>query len=150
MLNNAANLMAPRSGRILVFTHLFPTIGMGKMQARKIDSRVFGTDNEKALYVPQDPTYVNIGKFCLLNHIAIDLWVFNENSHDLATIAPVSNITGGTIYYYPLYDPIVNGSELHYALFRNLTRSYAYDSIMTLRLSNGLTLFDYCTGQGKV
>jgi len=31
MLNNAANLMAPRSGRILVFTHQFPTIGLGKM-----------------------------------------------------------------------------------------------------------------------
>jgi protein transport protein SEC24 len=76
--------------------------------------------------------------------------VFNDNTHDLATIAPVSNITGGTIYYYPQYDPIVNGGELHYGLFRNLTRTYAYDSIMTLRLSNGLTLFDYCTGQGKV
>jgi protein transport protein SEC24 len=68
----------------------------------------------------------------------------------LATIAPISNITGGTVYYYPHYDPVVNGGELHYALFRNLTRAYAYDSIMTLRLSNGMTLFDYCTGQGKI
>ena len=93
---------------------------------------------------------MNIGKFCLLNHISVDLFVFNEAQYDLVSIAPVSNITGGTIYHYPFYDPIINGGELHYALFRNLTRAYAYDSIMTLRLSNGLTLFDYCTGQGKL
>lgn len=42
-----------------------------------------------------------------------------------------------------------NGNEFHYALFRNLTRSYAFDCIMTLRLSNGLVLYDYYTGNGK-
>lgn len=145
MINNAANLMAPRSGRILVFTHTYPTIGLGKLLQKRFDPKIFGTDNEKTLYVP-DPAYVNIGKFCLVNHISIDLFVFNDNYYDLASIAPVSNITGGTIYHYPTYDPVINGGELHYALFRNLTRSYAFDSIMTLRLSNGLTLFDYCTG----
>jgi protein transport protein SEC24 len=79
----------------------------------------------------------------------VDLWVFND-SHDLCTVAPVVNITGGSLYHYPTYDPSVSGVELHYQLFRNLTRAYAFDSIMTLRLSNGLILFDYCTGQGKI
>ena len=119
---------------------------MGKMSARRVEPKIFGSDKEKELYVPQDQAYVNIAKFCLGNHISVDIWLFNEGHHDLATIAPLSNITGGTIYHYPLYDPVVNGGELHYALFRNLTRTYAYDSIMTLRLSNGLTLFDYGTG----
>lgn len=84
------------------------------------------------------------------NHISVDLWIFSEDMYDMATVSPLSNLTGGSIYYYPLYDPLVNGSELHYALFRNLTRSYAYDCIMTVRASSGLVLFDYYTGAGKV
>ena len=54
MINNAANLMAPRSGRILVFTHTFPTIGLGKLTSKRVDTKIFGSDNEKTLYVPQD------------------------------------------------------------------------------------------------
>jgi hypothetical protein len=51
-MNNAANLMAPRSGRILVFTHQFPTIGLGKIPVRKLEVKMFGSDAEKDLYVP--------------------------------------------------------------------------------------------------
>lgn len=65
-------------------------------------------------------------------------------------MAPVSNITGGTIYYFPHYNAVINGTELHYGLYRNLTRTYAYDCIMTVRASNGIILFDYYTGSGKV
>lgn len=124
---------------------------MGKYTARKqADPKVYGTDQEKILYQPQNSTFVDLGKFCLRNHISVDLWVFNDDHYDLATVAPLSNISGGSIYYYPLYDPIVNGSELHYALFRNLTRTYAYDCIMTVRASAGIVLFDYYTGAGRV
>ena len=80
----------------------------------------------------------------------MDLWLFNEQGHDLASISPIPTITFGSIYYYPNYDPIVNGEELHYALFRNLTRNVAFDCIMTLRLSTGLTLNEYITGAGKL
>lgn len=45
---------------------------------------------------------------------------------------------------------MINGTELHYALFRNLTRPCAYDAIMTVRCSNGIILYDYYTGSGKI
>jgi hypothetical protein len=44
VLNNAAHLMAPRSGRILVFANHIPNIGMGALKFRRWDSKVFGTD----------------------------------------------------------------------------------------------------------
>lgn len=80
----------------------------------------------------------------------MDLFVVNEDTFELATVSPISNITGGTIYYYPHYNQNINGTELHYALYRNLTRTYAYDLIMTVRTSPGIILFDYYTGSGKV
>jgi protein transport protein SEC24 len=80
----------------------------------------------------------------------VDLWLFNENQHDLASIAPIPTMTGGNIHYYPTYDPVVNGEEVHYALFRSLTRNIGYDCIMTLRLSSGLTLQEYVTGAGRI
>lgn len=50
MINNAVNLMAPRSGRVIVFTSTLPVIGMGKLSAKKVDPKLFGTDNEKQFY----------------------------------------------------------------------------------------------------
>ncbi len=122
---------------------------MGKLGLRKVDPKVFGNEQEKSYYIPQDQGYVNLSNFCIKNHISVDLWLFNENQHDLASVAPISTMTGGSIYFYPTYDPVVNGEELHYNLFRNLTRPIGFDCIMTLRLSSGLILQEYITGAGK-
>lgn len=58
-------------------------------------------------------------------------------------------MTGGTIYYHPNYDPNTDGERIHYELFRNLTRTYAYDCMMTLRTGTGIVLHDYYTQVGK-
>ena len=37
---------------------------------------------------------------------------------------------------------------MHYQIYRNLTRAYAYDGVMTLRTSEGIVLQSYITSSG--
>lgn len=43
-----------------------------------------------------------------------------------------------------------DGDAMHYALTRLMTRSTAYDCVMTCRFSEGLILSEFYTGRGKV
>ena len=43
-----------------------------------------------------------------------------------------------------------DGEKIHYTLFRTITRNTAYDCIMTMRTSQGITLQEYYTGAGKL
>ena len=52
VLTNAYNLIAPRTGRILYFGSQAPTSGIGKVTLRRIDQKLFGSDEEKTLYKP--------------------------------------------------------------------------------------------------
>ena len=42
---------------------------------------------------------------------------------DLATIAPISLLTGGDVLMYSPFDIMIHGEKLHYDIFRILTRN---------------------------
>ena len=44
VLTNAVQLMTPRSGRILYFGCSAPRYGIGKLPAKPVDQRSFGTE----------------------------------------------------------------------------------------------------------
>lgn len=102
--------------------------------------KVMNTDNEKTLYSSQSSVYTDLARSCLDAKIGIDMFVFNSDYFDLATVSALNTITGGSLYYYHEYNPDFDSEKLHYELFRNLTRQYGYDAIMTLRSSQGITL----------
>jgi len=108
-----------------------------------------GGDKERSLYVPQVEEYGEWAKNWLSKRISIDLFCFSPEYFDLATIGQVCNTTGGNIYYYPTYNGTYDGEKLHYDLSRNLTRTIAYDNIMTLRTSKGLAFLDYVLPNGR-
>ena len=77
------------------------------------------------------------------------MFVFCPDYCDLATVSQLCTETGGSLYYYPFYS-IYDAEKLHYELYRNITRQYFFDCVMTVRLSSGITLEDYYTPKGKV
>ena len=66
---------------------------------------MIGTDKEKTLYQSQSEDYKKLAKISLENRISIDLFVFNNDYYDLATIGSLVTTTGGSLYYYHGYDP---------------------------------------------
>lgn len=106
LLLSAGNCFAPKLGRIIVFASQMPTNGYAKLK-RRDDYKLMGTEKEKILYVPANDLYEKMGKNYLENRISLDLFIFNNQFMDLATLSPMCAITGGTLYYYPKYNGIL-------------------------------------------
>ena len=147
-VSNCGQMLKTQGGRALIFTTSGPTIGMGKLK-RRDDYKLYGTDKEKTLYVPQVDEYEQYAKTFLDTRVAIDLFVFSPEYFDFATIGVVSNLTGGNIYYYPHYNANFDGEKLHYDIARNLTRFCGYDAVMNVRASTGISFAEYITPIGR-
>ena len=76
-----------------------PSVGFGKLKKRD-DPKLTNTENEKQMYCPQGMIYTNLAKTCLEKRIGIDLFIFNPEFTDLATITSLTALTGGQLYYY--------------------------------------------------
>ncbi|KRX02234.1 Zinc finger, Sec23/Sec24-type [Pseudocohnilembus persalinus] len=148
IVKSVSESMNDSTGRIIVFSSQFPQNGYGKLSKRD-EVKLMNTDNEKQLYQPQGQQYAELAKQLLKSKIGVDMFIFAQ-SCDLATISLLTTMTGGSLYHYSDFDPNSDGERIHYDLFRNLTRVYAYDCMMTLRSSSGIVLHDYYTQQGKV
>ena len=79
-------------------------MGFGKLKKRD-ETKLMGTDKERTLYNIENNEYYKLGKYCLEQRISVDLFVFNNDYYDLSSIGYLSSITGGSIYYYPTFDP---------------------------------------------
>ena len=49
------------------------------------------------------------------------------------TLGYIVNFTGGSLYHYNKFNPLLDGEKLHYDLSRNLTRYTGVDAVMTVR-----------------
>ena len=148
-INNAISSLKSKLGRALVFTAHPPTIGFGKFKKRE-EASLAGTDKEKSLFAPQIDLFSKLGKECSSHGISVDLFAFNVEGFDLATLSETTRISGGNLFYFPSYIASQHSEKLHFDLARNLTRGYAFDCIMTMRSSQGLVLSEYHTSRGKV
>lgn len=61
----------------------------------------------------------------------------------MATLAPLTGITGGDLNFFPDFDCVQHGEKLYYQIFRILTRVSASDVMIKLRVSTGLTVTEY-------
>lgn len=147
-INNCGEMLKTQGGRALVFTTSGPTVGMAKLKKRD-DYKLIGTDKEKTLFTPQCEDYEQLAKTLLDTRVCIDLFVFSPEYFDFATIGVTANLTGGSIYYYPHYNPTYDGEKLHYDIARNLTRNCGYDAVMTVRTSTGVSFGEYITPSGR-
>lgn len=147
-LVNSCDLLAEDGGRVLMFGTQAPTTGLGAIK-RRDDFKVYGTDKERTLYVPQVEDYSEWAKQWLIKRISVDMFCFAPDYFDLATIGHICNTTGGNIHYYPAYNGTYDGERLHYDLSRNLTRAVAYDAAMTIRNSQGVSFLDYVLPSGR-
>lgn len=82
--------------------------------------------------------YSDLGRTCLVAKIGVDLFVFPSSYFDLATVSALTTWTGGTLYFYPYFNPSHDAEKLHYEIFRNITRVQGYGAVMTLRTGQGI------------
>ena len=138
----AKDLLDYSGGRVLIFVSTLGTIGKFPLRNRE-DSKLYQTDNEKAMYVPQHEQLYDLAKDACTAGVTFDFFVCSGKTYvDTASMYPLSSITGGDLHYWPGYGPR-ESERLHFTLVRTLTRNQAFQVLMRVRCGNGLTVDEY-------
>ncbi|KAI8824197.1 Sec23/Sec24 trunk domain-containing protein [Fimicolochytrium jonesii] len=131
-----------RGGKLSVFQTMLPTFGPGQLKSRE-DPKLFGTDKERTLFEPQEYFWTKLGQDCATNGVCIDMFLFPSAYIDVATIGGLSALTGGDLYLYPNFDDGRDGFKLVNDFKRSLTRTFGFDALLRIRVSNGLKVTEH-------
>lgn len=71
---------------MLVFQSTLPSLGIGRLRLRGDDPRVYGTDKEHTLRIPEDPFYKQMAAEFTKHQIAVDIFAFSEKYSDIASL----------------------------------------------------------------
>lgn len=78
---------------------------------------------------------------CSEGQIAVDLFVLSANYADIATISPISKVTGGSIFYYPASvkpGRLLARFECDFEYY--IQRSIGFEAVLRIRTTKGFSL----------
>ncbi|CAH8519158.1 unnamed protein product [Schistosoma rodhaini] len=166
-LQAALKLIGAVGGRITVFTTCLPTVGSGALSLREepcdrssVDVKHLG---------PSTDFYKTYALDCSHKQVGVDMFIFNSQYCDIATISGASRFSSGTVHHYPdfYYTPDEDEHMLHadgkinvtsddcnkqqksvcigVEQFRRdfdryLTRKLGFEAVMRIRCTQGLAI----------
>lgn len=71
---------------MLIFQNTLPSLGIGRLKLRGDDPRVYGTDKEHALRVPEDPFYKQMAAEFTKFQIGVNVYAFSDKYTDIASL----------------------------------------------------------------
>lgn len=142
-LKAAYMVMSQLGGKLLIFQNTMPSLGVGRLKLRGDDLRVYGTDKEHALRMPEDPFYKQMAADFTKYQIGVNVYVFSDKYTDIASIGTLAKYTGGQVYYYPSFQSVSHGDKLRHELARDLTRETAWEAVMRIRCGKGIRFTTY-------
>ncbi|GAB2300923.1 Protein transport protein Sec24A [Dionaea muscipula] len=142
-LKAAFMVMNQLGGKLLIFQHTLPSLGVGRLRLRGDDPRVYGTDKEPSLRVAEDAFYKQMAADMSKYQIAVDVYAFSDKYTDIASFGTLSKYTGGQVYYYPSFQAAIHKDKLKHELARDLTRETAWEAVMRIRCGKGVRFTSY-------
>ncbi|KAL8523037.1 hypothetical protein ACS0TY_013130 [Phlomoides rotata] len=142
-LRAAFTVMSKLGGKLLIFQTTLPSLGAGRLRLRGDDIRVYGTDKEHALRVPEDPFYKQMAADLTKYQIAVNIYAFSDKYTDIASLGTLAKYTGGQVYYYPSFQSSMHKDKFKHELTRDLTRKTAWEAVMRIRCSKGVRFTSY-------
>ncbi|MEW5302407.1 MAG: hypothetical protein WDW36_005198 [Sanguina aurantia] len=129
-------------GKLLLFQSSVPSLGVGKVKNRE-SAAMYGTDREANLRNPEDAFYKRFAAECSRIQLTVDIFSFNMQYTDLASISAIPRYTCGELYYYPGYSSQRDQVKLRSEIVHNLTRPTAWEAVMRIRCSKGLRISSF-------
>ncbi|KAG7024040.1 Protein transport protein Sec24-like protein, partial [Cucurbita argyrosperma subsp. argyrosperma] len=137
-LKGAFMVMSQLGGKLLIFQNTLPSLGVGRLKLRGDDLRVYGTDKEHLLRLPEDPFYKQMAAEFTKFQIGVNVYAFSDKYTDIASLGTLAKYTGGQVYYYPGFQSSNHGEKLRHELARDLTRETAWEAVMRIRCGKGI------------
>ncbi|KAK7337657.1 hypothetical protein VNO77_18242 [Canavalia gladiata] len=142
-LKAAFMVMNQLGGKLLIFQNTLPSLGVGRLKLRGDDSRVYGTDKEHGLRLPEDPFYKQMAAEFSKYQISANVYAFSDKYTDIASLGTLAKYTAGQVYYYPAFQSAIHGEKLRHELRRDLTRETAWEAVMRIRCAKGVRFTTY-------
>lgn len=142
VVRGAQAALSTIGGQCNIFLSTIPTVGPGSLKHRE-DTKLYGTEKEKQLFVPQDGFYRGVAEECVDAGIGINMFFFPSQYIDVATIGTLSGITGGDLFFHPRFDIVRDRTRLDAQIKRTVLRECGYNATMRIRCSNGLNVTDH-------
>ncbi|KAJ6432726.1 hypothetical protein OIU84_019883 [Salix udensis] len=136
-------IMSQLGGKLMIFQNTLPSLGVGRLKLRGDDPRVYGTDKEHALRIPEDLFYKNMAAECTKYQIGVNVYTFSDKYTDIASLGALAKYSGGQIYHYPSFQSATHGEKLRHELARDLTRETAWEAVMRIRCGKGVRFTSY-------
>jgi protein transport protein SEC24 len=70
-------LQSQLGGKLLIFQNTLPSLGVGRLKLRGDDLRVYGTDKEQTLRLPEDPFYKQMAAELTKYQIAVNVHAYD-------------------------------------------------------------------------
>ncbi|KAL0477627.1 COPII adaptor coat protein sec23/sec24 [Acrasis kona] len=138
----AQSLLSEHGGRIVIFSSQLPALGQGRIKPRE-DFKQLGSDKEKSLYAPQLGFWKSFGDQCASSKVSVDMYLFGSGFMETSTLTQITQLTNGHTYLYHHFDPKRDSERLHGDLRRHLSRPTAYDCMIKMRCSSGISIRRY-------
>ncbi|XP_027363227.1 protein transport protein Sec24-like At3g07100 isoform X2 [Abrus precatorius] len=142
-LKAAFMVMSQLGGKLLIFQNTLPSLGVGHLKLRGDDSRIYGTDKEHALRLPEDPFYKQMAAEFSKYQISVNVYAFSDKYTDIASLGTLAKYSAGQLYYYPAFQSVTHGEKLRCELRRDLTRETAWEAVMRIRCAKGVRFTTY-------
>lgn len=140
----AYKLMSPIGGRITVMSAALPTVGPGGLTAREDPNQRAAKDIPNL--GPATDFYKKLALDCSGQQIAVDLFTFNTQYLDLATLTGISKFSGGCIHHFPNFHVQRNPASVEAftnCLTRYVTRKIGFEAVMRIRATRGLAITNF-------
>ncbi|KAK4337049.1 hypothetical protein RND71_044125 [Anisodus tanguticus] len=150
-LSLSKKILESIGGRITLFQATLPNIGPSKSGSvlknrEDVNNRTVSSNNTQVLTPLLNPVtdfYKNLGLECSETQIGVDIFILSSSFADIASISPISKITGGSIFYYGN-----NGYNIQcspgrvLARFESdfeyyLSRSIGFEAVLRIRKTKG-------------
>lgn len=139
-IQGAKKALEYTGGKMVVFAASRPTTGPGTLRDRG-EMSLFGTDRERAILRPDISFYRQIAVEMSKVQIACDLFVCPPPPGmymDLATLAQMSKVTGGELFFAPAFDAPQDAPRLQLAVHRMLSRETGFEAVMRIRATKSV------------
>uniref|UniRef100_A0A1I7TX85 Protein transport protein Sec24A n=1 Tax=Caenorhabditis tropicalis TaxID=1561998 RepID=A0A1I7TX85_9PELO len=136
-LKLAQGMIQEIGGRVSIFQVSLPNVGLGALKSREES-----TDGGQNLG-PATDFYKALSLECTGAQICLDLFMFNTQYADLATLSEVAKFSTGCVYHFPNYNyrnDIHQVKRFERTLTRYLTRKLGFEAVLRIRTSRGLAL----------
>lgn len=144
-LSSAVKLLSNNGGKVVLVQSSPATLGEGALKPRD-DPRLYGTAQESPLLRPQSNFYKVQATECSRVQVCIDMFLCPAAPMDVATLGTAARYTGGKVFLYPGFNAATqpeDACKLSSDLGSFLSREVAFESVIRIRASQGLSVNSY-------